>query len=127
VTNNGNIDTGLSALTFGALDNQKTVSLGEGKIAVTSYTGASGSVLAVAIGGTTAGTNQGQLVESGAMTIDGELYVMVGSGYTPPSGTTYTIATYASKTGSFSSVVQGSPGTFNAPVVGSTNTTIKAS
>jgi hypothetical protein len=70
-----------------------------------SYSPGSTGTLAIGISGaTTAGTDFGKLAATGAVTLNGTLAIQTQSGYTPPLGTTYTILTGGSVSGTFSSV-----------------------
>jgi hypothetical protein len=56
------------------------------------------------IGGTTAGTGYDQLQISGTATLGGTLTVNAVSGYTIPTGQTFSLLTYGSYSGSFATI-----------------------
>jgi hypothetical protein len=58
----------------------------------------------IKIGGTTAGTEYGRLATTGAATLNGTLNVSLINGFVPNVGDSFTIMTYGSKTGTFSTV-----------------------
>jgi hypothetical protein len=68
------------------------------------YTQGSGGVLNMLIGGTTAGTGYDQIQISGTATLAGTLNVNAVSGYTIPTGQTFSLLTFGSYSGSFGSV-----------------------
>lgn len=82
-----------SATVTAPLVNDGTVKLGTFEPSVSSYTAGSGSDIAVTVGGTTAGTNLGQLQVGGGVTFAGSLTVTTAASYTP-SGS-YVVATYS--------------------------------
>lgn len=59
-------------------------------------------VLEMELGGTTAGTEYDQLVVSGSAALDGTLQVSLDNSFNPVLGDSFTLMTYASSTGSFS-------------------------
>ncbi|HEX9692439.1 MAG TPA: Ig-like domain-containing protein, partial [Gemmatimonadales bacterium] len=62
------------------------------------------SSLNIELGGTTAGTGYDRLAVSGAVTLDGSLVVDTISAFAPAEGNSFAIMTFASRTGTFSSI-----------------------
>jgi hypothetical protein len=83
-------------------------------------------VLAVTVAGTTGGSDLGQLTVSGAMTIAGTLDITTPGSFTPTSGELFTIVSYASETGSFSSVRTTGTATYGPPQIDSTEIQLEA-
>ncbi|MGO9558068.1 MAG: hypothetical protein ACLPYW_03135, partial [Acidimicrobiales bacterium] len=103
--NDGTITADSGELQFGSLTNDGTLNLEESVVTATTYTSDSSSDVKATIGGTTAGSNQGELEISGNATFAGDLTVASAPSYTP-SGT-YLLATYGSETGSLTLVGSG--------------------
>ena len=75
---------------------------GTGLLAINgNYTQAATGELNVNIGGLAAGSQFDQLNVSGAVTLAGGLNINLVNGYTPPSGDSYRILTFGSRTGDF--------------------------
>lgn len=90
----------------GDLENAGYVQPGDspGIISVTGdYTQDQGGLLYMEIGGTTPGAQYDQLAVTGTADLDGTLYVYTTS-FTPDYGQTFTLMTYASHIGTFSTV-----------------------
>ena len=80
-----------------------TPGLSPGLLTVTgTYNQAAGGTFAVEIGGAAPGTEFDQLAVGGAATLAGTLAVTLGPGFTPTVGSTFTIMTFASRAGDFS-------------------------
>ncbi len=113
VSNAGTVTSGDGDLTLASLTNTGTLNLGKGIVAISSsYAPASGSTLAVTVGGTTAGTNYGQLQVNGNTTLNGTLAITTSNSFTPSIGNVFTVSTQTSGTssGAFSAVTQsGTP------------------
>src|SRR5262249_15233122 len=71
------------------------------------YTQSSSAMLNMEIGGSTAGTGYDQMQISGTATLAGSLNVSLLGGYSPASGTSFSLLTYGSRSGSFSSINSG--------------------
>jgi uncharacterized protein (DUF2141 family) len=87
------------------LTNSGTISPGTSPGTLTvdgTYTQESTGTLAIEIGGTTPDTEHDQLVVTGAGALDGTLDVTLINDFTPALGQSFTILTYASRTGTFS-------------------------
>lgn len=65
------------------------------------YTQETTGILDLELGGTTPGTGYDQLVVTGATTLGGTLEVSLYNGFTPELGQSFTILTYGSQTGEF--------------------------
>jgi hypothetical protein len=113
VANAGTISSGGGDLTLGSLTGTGTLNVGEGTVAISSsYVPASGSTLAVTLGGTAAGTTYGQLQVTGTMTLGGTLAITTAGGFTPTVGQVFTVTTTTggTPTGTFASITQsGTP------------------
>jgi outer membrane autotransporter protein len=68
------------------------------------YTQSSTGILKLDVGGTQAGTSYDQLHISGTATLGGTITVNLSNGYTPVSGSTFTLLTFGSSSGTFSSI-----------------------
>jgi hypothetical protein len=68
------------------------------------FTQSSTGTLEIELGGTTPGTEFDQLVISGLATLDGTLEVLLIDNFTPILGDSFTLMTYASQSGSFSTI-----------------------
>jgi hypothetical protein len=68
------------------------------------YLQTSTGTLTIKVGGPGAGTGYDQLVVTGAATLGGTLTVTLTGGFMPTSGNTFTVLTYASRTGTFGTV-----------------------
>jgi hypothetical protein len=62
----------------------------------------------MAIGGLTAGTQYSRLSITGTATLAGTVHVSYVNGFTPSSGNTFALLTYASASGTFGSITGGS-------------------
>jgi hypothetical protein len=91
----------------GDLENSGDVCPGDspGNISVTGdFTQYSSGTLYIELGGTTPGTEYDQLTVTGSATLAGTLDVSLINSFTPDYGQTFTIMTYASKSGTFDTV-----------------------
>jgi hypothetical protein len=98
--------TGTGSIT-GSLENYGTVSPGEspGIISVSdNYVQDSTGALAIELGGNTPGSGHDQLVVNGTATLAGKLDVSLINGFKPTLGQSFTILTYGSRSGEFSTV-----------------------
>ena len=100
--------SGTGVLT-GLVVNAGTLNIGSGATIVTvtiqgDYLQTASGVLGIAIGGPNAGTDFDQLVVSGSATLDGTLAILLVNGFTPASGSTYSVLTSASETGTFATL-----------------------
>jgi hypothetical protein len=77
------------------------------------FTQSSTGTLSLSIGGTTAGTTYDQLRITGMAALGGTLNVAVVNGFSPPPGSSFTMLTYASFSGSFGNI-QSFGATFTA-------------
>ena len=68
------------------------------------YSQASGGTLTTEIGGATAGTRYDQLKVTGAVSLAGTVNAPVINGFTPPPSSTFSVLTYGSRSGSFTTV-----------------------
>ena len=66
--------------------------------------------LTTEIGGEPASGLFGMLACTGAAALDGTLTISVVNGYGPSTGDTYTVMTYPSETGDFTTIIRGTPG-----------------
>jgi len=94
-------------VTVGGSGTAPTISAGDsgkaGLLAITSnYTQLATGTMNSFIGGTTVGTQYSQLQVSGTASLAGTLSVTLASGFTPAIGSTFTVMTAESVTGSFS-------------------------
>ena len=67
------------------------------------YVSSSNALLNCALGGTTAGTNYGQLQVAGTVTNNGALSVDLTSGYIPATSDSFTVLTAGTRSGTFAS------------------------
>ncbi len=105
LVNDGTITLNGPQLSVASLTNDGTLTIGEADVTDGgNYTAGSSSVLSLELGGTTVGTNEGQLNVSDAMSIGGTLDVFNATAFTPTVSEQFTLATYASKTGSFATI-----------------------
>jgi len=102
------LDTGDSLIGSGTLDsnlvNAGTVSPGASPGIITvdgDYTQDSSGTLAIELGGTTPGSGYDQLAVTGAVTFGGTLDVSLIPDFTPTADQSFTIMTYASRSGEF--------------------------
>jgi len=102
------LDTGDSLIGSGTLDsnleNAGTVSPGASPGIITvdgDYTQDSSGTLAIELDGTSPGSGYDQLAVTGAATLGGTLDVSLIPGFTPTAGQSFTIMTYASRSGEF--------------------------
>jgi fibronectin-binding autotransporter adhesin len=96
-----------SSVTVGGSGTAPTISAGDsgkaGLLAITgSYTQLSTATMSTFIGGTTLGTLYSQLQVTGSASLAGTLTVALASGFTPAIGSTFTVLTAGSVTGTFS-------------------------
>ena len=94
-------------LTLGGSGTAPTVSAGDsgkaGLLAITgTYTQLSTGAMNVFIGGTTVGSQYSQMQVSGTASLAGTLKVTLASGFTPTIGSTFTVLTASTLTGTFS-------------------------
>ncbi len=94
---------GAAFTTTGDLDNAGTINLADPGILNVSgaYTQESTGVFDVGIGGTTAGSQYGQLNVTGQATLNGALNVSLLNGFTPAASNSFEIMTFGSFAGSF--------------------------
>jgi len=93
---------GTSLATTANLDNAGTVDLAPGSWNITgNYTQEATGALNVGVGGLAAGSQFGQLNVSGQAALNGALNISLLNGYSPPSGDSYRILTFGSRTGDF--------------------------
>lgn len=86
------------------LNNYGTVDIEAGIVSAGGgFTSSSGALLNCAIGGTSAGTNYGQLQVSGTVALAGGLSVNLINGFTPATNNSFTVLTAGTRTGTFSS------------------------
>lgn len=95
----------------GPVSNGATINLGAtpGILQITGgypkyYTQNSNGVLAIKIGGHTAGTQFDQLAVNGPLALDGTLAVSFINGFVPALGDSFPVVTFASSTGAFAAV-----------------------
>ncbi len=69
----------------------------------------SGSTLNIDIGGTSPGSQYDQIISSGSPTLAGTLNLSPYGGFVPAAGDKFTVMTYASASGTFSSITGTSP------------------
>jgi hypothetical protein len=82
--------------------NYGTVDLRLGILAANNaYASSPNAVLNCALGGTTAGTNYGQLQVSGPVTLNGALSVALANGFIPATNDTFTLLTAGARNGTF--------------------------
>ena len=99
---------GMGTITAPSLVSSDEVSpgLSPGILALSgAYTQNGGGTYRVELGGTTPGTEHDQLNIGGAATLAGELAVDT-TGFTPSGGQSFTVMTFASRTGSFNTLTQ---------------------
>jgi hypothetical protein len=89
VTNGGQVAPGLSPAILNETGNYAQTSAGS---------------LAIEIGGLTPGTQHDRLAVTGTATLAGTLTATLINGFAPASGDSFTVLTYASKTGSFTTL-----------------------
>jgi hypothetical protein len=88
-----------SSVTF---NNSGTVDLQSGILSISgSYSPAGTSSLNIAIGGTAVGTEYARLAVGGSAALAGSLNLSLVNGFSPATPDTFTIVTYASRTGAF--------------------------
>jgi PKD domain len=115
------IDAGAQAFVSGAVtgdvSNAGTLNLGDpGLLNVTgNYTQLATGTLALALGGTTAGTQFDQLNVAGTTTLDGTLTASSLNGFVAPPGSTYQVLTFATRNGDFAAKNLGTLGSFYTP------------
>jgi hypothetical protein len=86
----------------GSLDNSGIITLSPGTLTVPgAYTQEASGSLAVGVGGLTAGSQFGELNATGQVALNGALNVSLLNNYSPPSGDSYRILTFGSRTGDF--------------------------
>ncbi|HEV8065918.1 MAG TPA: hypothetical protein VGP46_13835, partial [Acidimicrobiales bacterium] len=105
LVNDGTINAGGSTFDLASMTNSGTMNVEEASVAMSgSYTGLSGSTLSFTLGGTSVGTNEGQMNINGSMTIAGTLDVTTAGGFTPTASEQFVLAKYTSESGSFATV-----------------------
>jgi hypothetical protein len=110
--NSGATLTGVATINANVTNNgtllEKNVFLVSGVLGILvingNFTQGFGGTLNMLIGGTTAGTGYDQLQISGTATLGGTLTVGTVSGYTIPTGQTFSLLTYGSYSGSFGTI-----------------------
>jgi hypothetical protein len=91
----------LSGITF---NNSGTVDIRNGKLAANGgYTSTANALLNCALGGTTPGTNYGQLQVAGTVTLNGALGVDLINGFVPATNDLFTVLTAGTRNGAFAS------------------------
>jgi len=94
------IDAGLP------FNNAGTVDIRSGILAANGgYSSSSNALLNCALGGTTPGTNYGQLQVAGTVTLNGGLSVDLLPGFTPATNDTFTVLTAATRNGTFGNFI----------------------
>jgi len=82
--------------------NEGTIALNPGILNITgNYTQAATGALDVGVGGLSPGSQFGQLNVTGQAALNGALNISLLDGYSPPSGDSYPILTFGSRTGDF--------------------------
>jgi hypothetical protein len=90
-------------------NNSGTVDIRSGILAANGgYISTSNALLNCALGGTTAGTNYGQLQVAGAVTLNGTLSVDLINGFVPTTNDSFTVLTAGARTGSFANFLHPS-------------------
>ena len=110
--NSGATLTGVATINANVTNNgtllEKNVFLVSGVLGILvingNFTQGSSGTLNMLIGGTTAGTGYDQLQISGTATLGGTLNVNTVSGYTIPTGQTFSLLTFGSYSGSFGTI-----------------------
>ncbi len=99
------VSTGTTTVPSGVpFNNSGTVDLRSGILAANGgYLSSVGALLSSVLGGTTAGTNYGQLQVAGAVTLNGALSVDLLPGFTPATNDTFTVLTAGTRNGAFAS------------------------
>ena len=99
------VNTGITTVPSGvSFNNSGTVDIRSGKLAANGgYVSSSNALLNCALGGTTPGTNHGQLQVGGSVTLNGTLSVDLLPGFTPATNDTFTVLTAATRNGAFGS------------------------
>jgi hypothetical protein len=127
IVNDGTITSESATFTIGSLTNNGTLNIATSQVTIqSSYSPASTSVLAVTIAGATAGSTYGQLVVNGTFAVAGTLDVTTPGSFVPTSGELFTISTYTSGSGSFSTVNTTGAASYDAPDVTSTEIQLEA-
>jgi hypothetical protein len=132
ITSSGALDLsgGCSFATAGSLDNAGTISLVPGTLNVSgALTQESTGSLDAGVGGTLAGSQFGQIVVSGSATLSGTLTLSVLDSFAPALGQSFTLLSYHSESGTFSTVTlptEAGAVTLNAPSYGATALAIAA-
>ena len=92
-----------SSVTF---NNFGTVEIRSGILAANGgYLSSSNALLNCALGGTTAGTNYGQLQVAGTVTLNGGLSVDLLPGFTPAMNNTFAVVTAGTRSGTFANFI----------------------
>ncbi|MBI3851712.1 MAG: hypothetical protein HY298_15770 [Verrucomicrobia bacterium] len=99
------VSAGITAVASGmSFNNYGTVDIRSGILAASGgYVSSSSALLNCALGGTTAGTNYGQLQVAGTVTLNGALSVDLLAGFTPATNDTFTVLTAGSRNNTFTS------------------------
>jgi hypothetical protein len=99
------ISSGTTTISSGVgFTNYGLVDIRSGILAVNGgYVSSSNALLNCALGGTTAGTNYGQLQVAGTVTLNGGLSVDFLPGFTPATNDTFTVLTASTRNGAFAS------------------------
>jgi hypothetical protein len=131
-TNSGTVNASLGAIgvaagTYGAVNNGAVAVGPSGTLTITGpFTQLAPGNLNVVLGGSTTSL-YGQVAISGTAALNGNLNVSEANGFTPATGSTFTVLTYTSATGQFSKyngVVNGS--TYLSPVYQTTDLLLTA-
>ncbi len=97
-TGTASIDAGIPFNNSGSVDLRSGILAANG-----GYISTSNALINFALGGTTPGTNHGQLKVAGAVTLNGTLSVELINGYVPATNDSFTVLTTGSRNGTFSS------------------------
>ena len=90
------VSTGLSFNNFGTVDIRSGILAANG-----GFVSSSNGLLNCALGGTTAGTNHGQLQVGGPVTLNGKLSVDLVNGFSPATNDSFTVLTAGTRNGTF--------------------------
>ncbi len=95
---NGTTEIGVSFANHGTVDIRSGILAANG-----GYSSTSNALLNCALGGTTAGTNYGQLQVAGVVTLNGGLSVELINGFLPATNVSFTVLTAGTRNGTFAS------------------------
>ena len=112
LTNAGTIHkdagTGTAVLDL-PLTTSGTVHAEHGIVRFAAYTQTAAGTMRVHLGGTTVGTGYTRVAATGAATLAGTLDIVTDSGFTAAEGDTFQVMTFASRSGTFGTIVGGPP------------------